>query len=326
MVMAAHAELGLHGVTAAAVAQHACGSSLSHARLAQLSFGVERSILTADEARELIVEQPWLLSSEFATSYEDDHLVVANKPWDVHLGPDKGGQPRWAGERNLRDWLAHEYPSTTTPDGEVRLCHNLDFATSGLICAATSRVAANDVSRCFRDRVARKLYVALCHGHPAWSSARWEARIQPSTRKFKQRISGGGKKALTDVSVAARGTLRVGEHKGNAACLLWLQPHTGRRHQCAAHAPQKRTASRARVHRATRRMCMARRRANNRRTLRPILALEPRRVLQAAAALRARRPPDRGRPHVHRRPAVLPYVLARGGARAATRRAAAQTC
>lgn len=217
------------------MAQHACGSSLSHARLAQLSFGVERSILTADEARELIVEQPWLLSGEFATSYEDDHLVVANKPWDVHLGPDKGGQPRWAGERNLRDWLAHEYPSTTTPDGEVRLCHNLDFATSGLICAATSRVAANDVSRCFRDRVARKLYVALCHGHPAWSSARWEARIQPSTRKFKQRISGGGKKALTDVSVAARGTLRVGEHKGKAACLLWLQPHTGRRHQLRLH-------------------------------------------------------------------------------------------
>ena len=54
-------------------------------------------------------------------------------------------------------------------------------------------------------------------------------------RRFKQRISGGGKAAQTDVVVGARGVLRVGQHAGREASLLWLFPHTGRRHQLRLH-------------------------------------------------------------------------------------------
>ena len=127
------------------------------ARVAQLRFGVDKGVLTQQEARELVCMQSEILRCNFHTAYEDEHIVAVAKPWDVLLSPDKSG-PRWAGELSLRDWLKHEHPSTMTEDGsEVRLCHNLDFATSGVICAAKSREAANDVSRCFRDRTARKL-------------------------------------------------------------------------------------------------------------------------------------------------------------------------
>ena len=61
-----------------------------------------------------------------------------------------------------RDWLKQQHPETRTEGGdEVRLCHNLDFATSGVIVAAKSRAAADAVSRTFREREARKLYAAL---------------------------------------------------------------------------------------------------------------------------------------------------------------------
>lgn len=204
-------------------------------RLAQLRFGVSKSILSTDEAASLATEQPWFFECAFGTAYEDEHIVAASKPWDALLSSDASG-PRWEGELSLRDWLKENHPSTTTEDGdEVRLCHNLDFATSGVIVAAKSRAAADAVSRTFREREARKLYAALVVGHPSWDTARWDERIMPSKRRFKQRISKGGKSASTIAHVGARGTLRVGEHKGQDASLLWLEPQTGRRHQLRVH-------------------------------------------------------------------------------------------
>jgi hypothetical protein len=117
----------------------------------------------------------------------------------------------------------------------VRTADNLDFATSGVLIAAKSHLAAADVSRCFRDRLARKVYCALVFGHPSWEATQWDDRIMENGRRFKQRISGGGKAAQTDVVVGARGVLRVGQHAGREASLLWLFPHTGRRHQLRLH-------------------------------------------------------------------------------------------
>ena len=117
----------------------------------------------------------------------------------------------------------------------MRTADNLDFATSGVLIAAKSHVAAADVSRCFRDRLARKVYCALVFGHPSWEATQWDDRIMENGRRFKQRISGGGKAAQTDVVVGARGVLRVGQHAGREASLLWLFPHTGRRHQLRLH-------------------------------------------------------------------------------------------
>ena len=134
--------------------------------------------------------------------------------------------------------------------GDMRLCHQLDFATSGLIVAAKSHDSASAVARTFRERDARKLYCALCFGHPSFDVARWEDRIMVSKRRFKQRISSAprSKTARTDVTVGARGILKLGDdHRGRECAMLWLEPRTGQRHQLqhaahAGHAPSATSA------------------------------------------------------------------------------------
>jgi len=172
--------------------------------------------------------------------WQDSHVVAVSKPWDAQLAytcrADNEVGERWAGELTLRGYLEAHHTEVLNEKGEVRLCHQLDFATSGLIVSAKSRESADAVARCFRDRVARKLYAALVFGHPPWDTCVWDARIQPSKKRFKQRVSSGGKSAETHVTVACRGKLLVGEHAGKDASLLWLEPKTGRRHQLRVHA------------------------------------------------------------------------------------------
>ena len=230
-------DLGFASADMTALSEHAATVPERgvRARLAQLRFGVDKKIITPEEARTLLIDQPWFMDLEFRTAYEDDNIVAVSKPWDVQLRHDDKGE-RWAGEQTLRSYLEENHPTVFTDDGEVRLCHQLDFATSGVIVTAKSSAAADAVARCFRERTSRKLYAALVFGHVPWSATQWDDRIMPSKRRFKQRISSGGKSAVTNAHLGARGTLRLGsEHRGRDASLLWLEPHTGRRHQLRLH-------------------------------------------------------------------------------------------
>ena len=101
--------------------------------------------------------------------------------------------------------------------------------------AAKSSAAAGEVSRCFREREADKLYAALVFGHREWDERKIKAPIAVSQRRFKQRVAASGKSAETHAFVGARGTLRVQPHIGRDASLLWLAPKTGRRHQLRLH-------------------------------------------------------------------------------------------
>lgn len=204
------------------------------ARMAQLHYGVDHDVVTTEEARFILTEQPEFLRRTFSTALETPEIVAVNKPWDVRLSLDDN-RPTWEGERSVQQYLLDAHPEVGTSEGTVRLCHNLDFATSGVLVAAKSREAAADVSKCFASRTARKLYCGLVFGHPAWETQSWDARIMVSQRRFKQRVSAGGKTARTEACVAARGVLTSGEHAGQPASLLWLQPCTGRRHQLRVH-------------------------------------------------------------------------------------------
>ena len=104
-----------------------------------------------------------------------------------------------------------------------------------MIVCAKSHDAAGEVSKLFRERQCDKIYAALCFGWPEWDELKITSRIRVSQRRFKQKIDPGGKSARTVATVAARGWLRLAPHRGRPCSLVWLVPHTGRRHQLRLH-------------------------------------------------------------------------------------------
>ena len=63
------------------------------------------------------------------------------------------------------------------------------------------------------------------------------AKIAVTAKKFRQSVtkSARGKSAKTTAVVGARGTLQLAPYRGRDATLVWLMPHTGRRHQLRLH-------------------------------------------------------------------------------------------
>mmetsp|Transcript_3520 Transcript_3520/g.6740 ORF Transcript_3520/g.6740 Transcript_3520/m.6740 type:complete len:455 (-) Transcript_3520:153-1517(-) len=204
-------------------------------RLSQLCYGVEADVLTSQQACALVSRQPEYLCRLPSIVAEDEDLgvIAVNKPWDVRMS--NKDEPQWQGEISMQGWLGEARPATRSEEGHVRFVHNLDFATSGVLLAATSHEAAAYLSLLFRERRCLKMYAALVFGWPEWEHRNVTDRIQINQRRFKQRVSKGGKKSHTEAFVAARGWLRFAPHRGRRATLVWLIPHTGRRHQLRLH-------------------------------------------------------------------------------------------
>ena len=142
-------------------------------------FGITEGIITGYEAATLLKEQPEYLRLDVRLAHEDEHVACVDKPCDIRLSVPRGGAA-WTGEEGapggpwigpasglpcpevtLHEWLKEQVPEVVTPGGEVRLCHQLDYSTSGLIVAAKSSAAARAVSGDFERRDARELTLAL---------------------------------------------------------------------------------------------------------------------------------------------------------------------
>ncbi|EPR61036.1 RNA pseudouridine synthase superfamily protein [Toxoplasma gondii GT1] len=78
-------------------------------------------------------------------------------------------------------------PKETDADAcKVRLCHQLDYATSGLLMLAHNQKAARIVQTLLQRREIQKEYLALVYGHPRWSEVEVETLVAPhSTHAFK---------------------------------------------------------------------------------------------------------------------------------------------
>ncbi|KEP63494.1 UNVERIFIED_CONTAM: RNA pseudouridine synthase superfamily protein [Hammondia hammondi] len=78
-------------------------------------------------------------------------------------------------------------PKETDADAcKVRLCHQLDYATSGLLMLAHNQKAARIVQTLLQRREIQKEYLALVYGHPTWSEVEVETLVAPhSTHAFK---------------------------------------------------------------------------------------------------------------------------------------------
>ena len=147
--------------------------------------------------------------------YEDDDFWVVRKPYDVQID---GSRPCTL-EKLIRRFRHI--------DGNLKFCHQLDYATSGCILIAKNVLAAQRARIQFDQRLVQKRYEAIVWGH---ISDRVVIEQPLREERFCSVVHPQGKPAHTIVE-----TLQTGMFDGKSVSLVSLYPQTGRRHQLRAH-------------------------------------------------------------------------------------------
>ncbi len=161
--------------------------------------------------------------------YDDDHLVVVDKPVGVAAHPSVG----WDGPTVIGALAAAGFRvATSGPPERAGIVHRLDAGTSGLMVVAKSEAAYHELKRQFHDREVHKIYHAVVQGHPDPSSGTIDAPIgrHPGSA-WKFAVVAGGKPSVThyDTLEAFPG-----------ASLLEIHLETGRTHQIRVHMAAQR--------------------------------------------------------------------------------------
>lgn len=160
--------------------------------------------------------------------YEDDELLVVNKPAGMVVHPAHGN---WEG--TLVNALVYHFQNLPTHrNGEIRpgLVHRIDKDTSGLLVIAKTEQAMTHLAKQFFDHSIERTYNALVWGEPKNEEGTIEGHIGRSLkdRKIMAIFPDGsqGKEAVTHYKVLK---------KIRYVSLVQCNLETGRTHQIRVH-------------------------------------------------------------------------------------------
>ena len=163
----------------------------------------------------------------FTVLYEDDALLVLDKPAGLVVHPAPGNQDGTL----VNALLAHCGSALPGIGGERRpgIVHRLDRDTSGVMVVAKTEQALATLSAAFAARDIKRVYTALVWGVPQPSAGDIEGAIgrDPRDRKRMALVTRGGKAALTHY--------KTDQVFQAAASLVKCRLATGRTHQIRVH-------------------------------------------------------------------------------------------
>lgn len=164
-----------------------------------------------------------------AIVFEDDHLVVVDKPAGMVVHPAAGNR-----DGTLVNALLHHCAGRLSSiNGVARpgIVHRIDKGTSGLLVVAKTDAAHEGLAAQFAQHTIDRRYLAVCAGHPVPAQGTVSARIGRSDADRKKMAvlpdgSPRGKRAVTH--------FRTLERLAHAA-LIECRLETGRTHQVRVH-------------------------------------------------------------------------------------------
>ncbi|KAL9641875.1 hypothetical protein ABK040_000255 [Willaertia magna] len=101
--------------------------------------------------------------------YKTRDIIVIDKPYDLHIDGEY--------DVTVEKLVNEQYPEMINPKEEIqhkkgqeikrklKFCHQLDYATSGILCLAFTRKSCASISTNFQERKAKKYYLAIVQGH-----------------------------------------------------------------------------------------------------------------------------------------------------------------
>ena len=188
---------------------------------AKANYRVKGGDIIQWKVPEAVVDEPQAEAIRLQVLYEDEALLVIDKPAGLVVHPGAGHT-----EGTLLNGLLY-YDQKFAQVERAGLVHRLDKDTSGVLVVAKSTVMQQALMKQFKAREVTKRYVALVQGlPPAKLSIENQLGRDPHNRKKQAVLSEGGRHAHSIIML---------KEPLAGSALVEVDIKTGRTHQIRVH-------------------------------------------------------------------------------------------